>query len=141
MPSVFPCCRREKPNTQYTTASWIERIVILGISNVPKGIFLTADGMDIYNHRFTAQTDIQILLLFSFILYDFPLGEFVALVAFFKRRDRAAHYLPPIVYERFIEERNGHWYGPLLARRRGGREGCCCFPLHVCQTVSCLVRV
>ena len=37
-------CRRETPNTQYTTAAWIERIVILGISNAPKGILLTADG-------------------------------------------------------------------------------------------------
>lgn len=50
--SVFPCCRREKPNTQFTTASWIERIVILGISNAPKGIFLTADGMDILKSPF-----------------------------------------------------------------------------------------
>ena len=49
MPSVFPCCRREKPNTEFTTAAWIERIVILGISNAPRGIFLTADGMDIFS--------------------------------------------------------------------------------------------
>ena len=48
MLSVFPCCRREKPNTQFTTAAWIERIVILGISNAPRGIFLSADGMDIF---------------------------------------------------------------------------------------------
>lgn len=44
MPSAFSFYRREKPNTQYNTAAWIERIVILGISNAPKGIFLTADG-------------------------------------------------------------------------------------------------
>ena len=49
MSSVFPCCRREKPNTEFTTAAWIERIVILGISNAPRGIFLTADGMDIFS--------------------------------------------------------------------------------------------
>ena len=68
MPSVFPFCRREKPNTEFTTAAWIERIVILGISNAPRGIFLTADGTDIFSHLFTAQIDIQILLLFLYIL-------------------------------------------------------------------------
>ncbi|XP_020608493.1 neutral alpha-glucosidase AB-like isoform X1 [Orbicella faveolata] len=44
---------REKPNTQFTTASWIERIVILGISNAPRGIFLTADGGESRHLQFT----------------------------------------------------------------------------------------
>ncbi|XP_020608494.1 neutral alpha-glucosidase AB-like isoform X2 [Orbicella faveolata] len=45
--------KREKPNTQFTTASWIERIVILGISNAPRGIFLTADGGESRHLQFT----------------------------------------------------------------------------------------
>ncbi|RMX38788.1 hypothetical protein pdam_00017684 [Pocillopora damicornis] len=45
--------KRETPNTQYTTAAWIERIVILGISNAPKGIFLTSDGGETRHLQFT----------------------------------------------------------------------------------------
>lgn len=36
--------RKANPGSQYKSESWIERIVILGISNSPKGILLTADG-------------------------------------------------------------------------------------------------
>lgn len=48
--------KREAPNTQYTTAAWIERIVILGISNAPKGIFLTADGGENRHLQFAHDT-------------------------------------------------------------------------------------
>ena len=43
---LFVClfCRQDTPNTAYDTKEWIERIVILGISNAPKGIFLTSEG-------------------------------------------------------------------------------------------------
>lgn len=40
----FFVCRKANPGSQYKSESWIERIVILGISNSPKGILLTADG-------------------------------------------------------------------------------------------------
>ncbi|XP_074630015.1 neutral alpha-glucosidase AB-like isoform X2 [Acropora palmata] len=36
--------RKANPGSQYKSESWIERIVIVGISNSPKGILLTADG-------------------------------------------------------------------------------------------------
>lgn len=36
--------RKANPGSQYKSESWIERVVILGISNSPKGILLTADG-------------------------------------------------------------------------------------------------
>lgn len=48
--------KREAPNTQYTTAAWIERILILGISNAPKGIFLTADGGENRHLQFAHDT-------------------------------------------------------------------------------------
>ena len=41
----FFVCRKEKPATHFKTDAWIERIVILGISNSPKVIILTTEGM------------------------------------------------------------------------------------------------
>ncbi|KAJ7374235.1 hypothetical protein OS493_007312 [Desmophyllum pertusum] len=55
--------KREKPNTQYSTPAWIERIAILGISNAPKGIFLTADGGESRHLHFTHDSSSNTMII------------------------------------------------------------------------------
>ena len=66
-------CRKEKPATHFKTDAWIERIVILGISNSPKVIVLTTEGMrqqfsntytarDSYHSRLIIPLDLCLLL-------------------------------------------------------------------------------
>lgn len=45
--------RRDKPNTHFETKAWIERITVLGISNAPNKILLTAEDGETKNLDFT----------------------------------------------------------------------------------------